>query len=573
MLRRALSPLAFAMLIAHPSRGFAQESPDAPTTNAVPSGQGGAVIVPGKATAHDKAAELTFPVALNHSDPEYPPEARAANLEAQVILALDIDKQGHVEKAVVREPAGHGFDEAAVTAAYKLLFTPARNPDGTPVKVRNQVPLSVHSEAQGAFPGRARVTPLAVNATARLAGSILSALGDAPLAAASVTISSAAPPAPDAGASTSPSTQANRAREVQSDLSGSFSFDDVPPGKYAVTVHAAGYTPFTVDEMVAAGEAVEVKYRLLPESHGLEVTVRGERPPREVTKRTLEQREIDRIPGTNGDAIRSIENLPGVARPPPFSGLLIVRGSGPFDTQTFVDGIPVPLIYHFGGLSSVVPTELLEKIDFYPGNFGTEYGRVQGGIVDVGLRNPKNEYHGLAQVDFIDGRLMLEGPIPYLKGWTFLAAGRRSHLETILGPALSAAGANVTQLPVYYDYQLMVTKDPSPTSSFRLVFYGSDDAFSVILNKAPPGAPTISGISDHTGFVRLQARYTQDFSNGDKLRATLAYGYDRNRLWPGSTLLRPWPPLRQPPHGVHEQDHQGSHPQRRCRRRLGGLHR
>src|ERR1017187_836772 len=58
-----------------------------------------------------------------------------------------------------------------------------------------------------------------------------------------------------------------------------------------------------------------------------EVEVRGEKPPREVTKRTLEQREISRIPGTNGDALRSLQNLPGVGRPPGLAGLLIVRGS------------------------------------------------------------------------------------------------------------------------------------------------------------------------------------------------------------------------------------------------------
>jgi hypothetical protein len=60
----------------------------------------------------------------------------------------------------------------------------------------------------------------------------------------------------------------------------------------------------------------------------LEVTVRGERPAREVTKRTLERREIERIPGTGGDALRSLQNLPGVARSG-FGGLLIVRGSAP----------------------------------------------------------------------------------------------------------------------------------------------------------------------------------------------------------------------------------------------------
>jgi outer membrane receptor protein involved in Fe transport len=80
----------------------------------------------------------------------------------------------------------------------------------------------------------------------------------------------------------------------------------------------------------------------------------------------------------------------------------------------------VPIIYHFGGLSSVVPTEMLEKIDFYPGNFSSEYGRAMGGIVDVGLRSPREDgkYHGVAQLDLIDGRLVVEGPIPFVKNWS-----------------------------------------------------------------------------------------------------------------------------------------------------------
>ena len=39
----------------------------------------------------------------------------------------------------------------------------------------------------------------------------------------------------------------------------------------------------------------------------VEVTVKGDKPPREVTRRVLEQREIQMIPGTNGDALRAIE--------------------------------------------------------------------------------------------------------------------------------------------------------------------------------------------------------------------------------------------------------------------------
>src|SRR5690606_14884935 len=201
-------------------------------------------------------------------------------------------------------------------------------------------------------------------------------------------------------------------------------------------------------------------YRLAREAEGLEIIVTGERPPREVTRRTLARRELTKIPGTSGDALRSLPSLPGVARPPASAGLLIVRGSAPQDTNIFIDGALVPIVYHFGGLSSVVPTEMLEKIDFYPGNFSARYGRVMGGIVDVGLRSPRNDaFHGMVQLDLIDARAMVEGPIPWTdKKWTFAAAGRRSWLDAWLGPALDAAGAGVTQAPRYYDYQFMVER-------------------------------------------------------------------------------------------------------------------
>jgi TonB family protein len=240
----------------------------------------------------------------------------------------------------------------------------------------------------------------------------------------------------------------------------------------------------------------------------IDVDVVAERPPREVTKRTLTRREIERIPGTRGDALRSVQSLPGVARVPGEIGLLLVRGSAAGDTQTFIDGTPVPLIYHFGGLSSVVPTEMIDRIDFFPGNFSARYGRGQGGIVEAGLRSPRSDgYHGLAQIDLIDARLMAEGPIPFSKSWSFAAAGRRSHLDAWLGPLARSAGAGVTQAPVYYDYQFMVEGRRGDDETFRTTIFGSDDSFALVV---PPtqGNPALTGTLDfHTAFQRLQLRY------------------------------------------------------------------
>ena len=85
------------------------------------------------------------------------------------------------------------------------------------------------------------------------------------------------------------------------------------------------------------------------------------------------------------------------------------------------------MVYHFGGLSSVIPTEMLEKLDFYPGNFGPQYGRAMGGVVDVGVRSPrKDRFGGLLQFDLIDGRLLVEGPLS------------KKHALHVGGPALLA---------------------------------------------------------------------------------------------------------------------------------------
>ena len=200
--------------------------------------------------------------------------------------------------------------------------------------------------------------------------------------------------------------------------------------------------------------------RRAPEPDVEEVEVHGEKPPREVTKRTLEQREISRIPGTNGDALRSLRTCPASRGRPGFAGLLIVRGSAPQDTQYFVDGTPVPLVYHFGGLSSVVPTEMLDRIDFYPGNFSAQYGRAHGRHRRRRPADPKSDrLHGMAQVDLIDARVLAQGPI-FDTGWSFAVAGRRSYFDAVARARAQGRAARASaSAPVYYDYQAILERD------------------------------------------------------------------------------------------------------------------
>ncbi|HEU4538409.1 MAG TPA: TonB family protein, partial [Polyangiaceae bacterium] len=498
-----------------PAPAFAQSAPAGPPAAAAPAapppaGAPAAPATPAAPTAPTAPAAppgVEMPVLQNFVEAPYPPEAEKAGLEGDVILQLDIAADGRVSKATVINPAGHGFDEAAVQAAQKFVFQPARR-NGKPIAARINYRYGFHPK-----PAPAAAEPPPAAAPKTLLRGVVT-MGDASdaLEGARVRVRPAA---------------GGDVIEASTGADGAWSVPDLPPGKYTVTVEALGYDPVRVEEEVSAGEATEVTYRMSAAGGGFEVVVRGARPPREVTKRSLEQRELRRIPGTNGDALRAIQNLPGVARPPGLAGLLIVRGSSPQETQVFVDGALIPLAYHFGGLSSVVPTEMLSKIDFYPGNFSAQYGRVQGGIVDIGIRspNPDGKYHGLAQADLIDARMVLEGPVPFLKNWSFIGGARRSYVDLWLKPVLEAANTSVATAPVYYDYQFFLETKPSATSTLRVGVFGADDALELLL-KDPllqdPGASGSLGFS--TSFSRLQVLYRNQIADDLRLSAEAAVG-------------------------------------------------
>jgi len=111
-----------------------QAPPSQPDQGAVPGGGAGAARTP-PANAPEAAGPVTPPKLVHFEQAPYPKEAEEAKLEADVVLRLDIDKDGHVSAVSVAEPAGHGFDEAATAAAQKFLFEPARR-GGVPIPVR-----------------------------------------------------------------------------------------------------------------------------------------------------------------------------------------------------------------------------------------------------------------------------------------------------------------------------------------------------------------------------------------------------------------------------------------------------
>jgi len=462
---------------------------------------------------------VTPPKLIQFVEAEYPADAAKAGLEADVDLALSIDAEGRVTAAEVTEARGHGFDEAAQAAALGFRFEPARRGD-RPVAAKILYRYSFHLDRP---PPEPEAAPAAV-----LRGHVQVSGADTPLAGARIRIHQ----------------NATLVRELTSDAQGAWEASELPPGGYRVTVSADGFEDYVVSETLAADEEVTVKYRLAAVAEGgdtTEIVVHGERPAREVTRRTVTRREMSRVPGTSGDALRSLQNLPGVARPPSLAGVLVVRGTPPTSTPVFVEGMFLPNVYHLGGLSSVIPTELMEEINFYPGNFSVRFGRALGGIVDVGLRKTRDDdaYHGLLQVDLIDARAMLEGPIPGADGWNFVAGFRRSHVDAWLVPLVENEDTSIVAAPVYYDYQLFADKRFSEDTYLRVGFLGYDDRIRIIERVAVEGGQ-LDSVDNINGFGSLftqrisddlflevnltAARLDQHFQLSTILFDTVAYG-------------------------------------------------
>lgn len=437
-------------------------------------------------------------------EPGYPAAARGTGREPVATLELTISATGEVtETRLVQSTGDAAFDELAVAAMRAARFEPARR-GGTAVaaRIRFQLGFRVPDDDPTRAPPP-EVTPDAGVETAvdeppapppaRLAGRVLARDGGEALPGARVTLLREGEPP----------------REAITGADGSFAFGELAPGTARIRVDAGDHDVLEQDETLVSGEETQVVYRV-DEARDIEsfsAVARVDPPPREVTRRTITAEELTRIPGTRGDALRAIELLPGVGRPPGLAGLVLIRGSSPNDSQVFLDGQPVPLLYHFGGLTSFYNSRMIDRIDFYPGNFSVRYGRKVGGVIDVGVRDGRmDQLHGVADINIVDASLLLE--VPLGSRASLAVAARRSYIDFFLTSVIPEGTLTLTAAPVYYDYQSVFTWKPTTHDRIRLQVYGSSDRFEAVLPEIEDGDPAIRGNLDlSTQFHRFQASW------------------------------------------------------------------
>ncbi len=236
------------------------------------------------------------------------------------------------------------------------------------------------------------------------------------------------------------------------DAAGRFTLDLPAGAEASLAIASPGFLPVRAD---VVPPVVGLRLFVEPVQTELEIVVESFRPSAHPTVHRVDAEQAYETPGTQDDAVRLVQALPGVTVQrefSPTSGDLSVRGSSPGDNRVYLDGVQIPYLYHFNQYASVFPTTWLRGLELYPSTFGSRYGDAVGGVIEAESRfEPPTEVDGQITFNTIIAGADVRAPVG--RGWWVAAAGRRSYQDLY-----SRGSDQYTVWPVFHDLALRVER-------------------------------------------------------------------------------------------------------------------
>jgi len=271
------------------------------------------------------------------------------------------------------------------------------------------------------------------------------------------------------------------------------------------------------------------------------ITVLGEKEKVKLSRFKLEQEEIKRLPGSQGDSLKALQTLPGVfvgfpvglTPTPQFNinitgqpyrnsdrGDFTFRGAGPRANQYYLDGFPMSYPFHLGGLSSVVNNNLIKDLEVYTGVFPSRFGYSTGGIVNIETKTEvkKNSYTWNISTFLTDASVELTPS----ENVFILAGGRKSYPNIFLLRAYPQGIPEDSKYADYNDFQLKYSRTISKSHKLTFISFGARDIQNYTKTQAefesgkgrPDNRPPIGlDRSFVTNGIQYEYRPTDKFSN------------------------------------------------------------
>jgi hypothetical protein len=214
--------------------------------------------------------------------------------------------------------------------------------------------------------------------------------------------------------------------------SGNYTFPDLQPGVYSVTVEAKGFKKLTQQNInLLSNTTVRVDLALTLGNVTESVTVTTE-PPQLQTDRAdistkLEAEAVVNMPlGTNRNYQSLLNVVPGTA-PAVFQHSQFFNAASTLQTEA--NGMPrVSNLYQIEGIDDdertgllqimIPPAEAIGTVDISTNNFEAELGRAIGAVINVTLKSGTNKFHGsgfeFIQNNYVNARSYFAGPLGHL---------------------------------------------------------------------------------------------------------------------------------------------------------------
>ncbi|WP_186644605.1 TonB-dependent receptor plug domain-containing protein [Fluviispira vulneris] len=200
----------------------------------------------------------------------------------------------------------------------------------------------------------------------------------------------------------------NKLNFVRTDKKGFFSIK-VPKNCKGLIIRAENFQDLQVP--IENGQLkMSSPYMLEPSAEYGGTGIIRARRKNEISQNTFDQEEMAHVAGTGGDAVKALQTLPSVLPANPGSADLVVRGGAPGDNSYYYDDLLLPFVFHFGGVQTIVPTRMIESMDFYPGAFSAFYSDSIGGVIQLrSFGNVPSRLSGEIEVGLLQSGIFLEG--------------------------------------------------------------------------------------------------------------------------------------------------------------------
>jgi len=231
---------------------------------------------------------------------------------------------------------------------------------------------------------------------------------------------------------------------------GFFSFRDLQPGTYALTVTRIGFEEHREEVNVTAG-TTEVEVIVAAEAVVLEgVSVEAERSRAKtrfeesagITVQEIEAGDLKSIPVLiESDPLRAVEVLPGVTTVSDFSGSYNVRGGSADQNLILLDEVPIFNPFHLGNIFSVFNADMVDRVELQSGGYPAEYGGRVSSVLTI-ASDPGDGLFGVdAGISLLATRVAVKGGLPESVaeklGFTatrWRASARRSYVDVLIKP-------------------------------------------------------------------------------------------------------------------------------------------